>query len=102
MDDAGCLRGFEISNMGISRWGVCRVVRTIPGATVTRTPNGVLSWFREASFCDFTVDGVAFSAEEPYGDNSRYWIGPVPPIAVPAIKVVRDAFAHYKKPFFWI
>jgi len=31
---------------------------------------------REEEFCEFEVDSEAFVAWEPFGDNSRYWIGP--------------------------
>jgi hypothetical protein len=51
-----------------------------------------LSWFREEQFCEFEVEGQRFVIEEPYGDNSRYWIGPEPPAWCEQIGVVRDAF----------
>ena len=84
---------FEIENLGVGRRGVCRIVERIPGAKVTRRPK-FLSWFREAEFCEFTVDGESFAAEEPWGDNSRYWIGPKPPRWVAQAEKVRDAFAN--------
>jgi hypothetical protein len=84
---------FEIDNLGVGRHGVCKVVETIPGATLVRRPK-FLSWFREATFCEFVVDGESFVAEEPWGDNSRYWIGPNPPRWVPQAEKVRDAFAN--------
>lgn len=83
---------FEIANFGVGRHGVCRIVERIPGAKVTRRPK-FLSWFREAEFCEFTVDGETFVAEEPWGDNSRYWIGPKPPPWIPQSQKVRDTFA---------
>ena len=36
----------------------------------------LLSWRREEVFCEFLLGGARFEIWEPYGDNSRYWIGP--------------------------
>jgi hypothetical protein len=95
MDDSGRPFAFEIDNAGLGRRGVVRVVRSIPGAAVTRTPK-LLSWFREEQFCEFTVDGREFVAWEPYGDNSRYWIGPKeePPNWCEQTAKVMDAFKN--------
>ena len=93
-DSDNRLYAFEIGNLRIGRRGVCRVVKTIPGAKLTRTPK-LFSWVREAEFCEFTVDGEIFAAEEPFGDNSRYWIGPKPPRWLPQTEKVRDAFACF-------
>ncbi len=70
---------------------MCQVVETIPGANVVRRPK-FLSWFREEEFCKFVVDGKKFVAWEPYGDSSRYWIGPEPIEPLPETQRVRDAF----------
>jgi hypothetical protein len=83
---------FEIDNLRVGRHGVCKVVESISGAKIIRRPK-FLSWFREAEFCEFVVDGESFVAEEPWGDNSRYWIGPKPPRWVPQAAKVRDVFA---------
>jgi len=42
-----------------------RLLAEFSGATVIRKPKRLFSWFREGAFCEF----------EPYGDNSRYWVG---------------------------
>jgi hypothetical protein len=89
----GSLISFEVDNLLIGRRGVCRVVSSIQGATLVRRPK-LFSWFREAVFCTFLVDGELFHAEEPWGDNSRYWIGPEPPRLISQTKKVRDAFAQ--------
>ena len=91
-DPTNRLLAFEVSNIAVGRRGVCRIIERIPGATLIRRPKA-LSWLREASFCEFTVDGELYEAEEPFGDNSRYWIGPVPPRHIPQTVKVRDAFA---------
>ena len=38
--------------------------------------------------------GQRFLVEEPFGDNSRYWIGPEPPVWCEQIDVVRRAFLN--------
>lgn len=75
LDEDGRLLAFEVENAGLDRRGVCRIVGAIPGARITRRPK-FLSWLREEVFCEFLVDGKKFIAWEPFGDNSRYWIGP--------------------------
>jgi hypothetical protein len=93
-DNQGNVFAFEVSNFGLGRHGVCRVVETIPGAVLVRKPK-FLSWFRESSFCEFIVDGEIYEADEPFGDNSRYWVGPKPPRSLPQTEKVREAFAHW-------
>ena len=100
LDEDGRLFAFEVNNAGLGRNGVCRVVETIPGAQVIRRPK-FLSWFREEVFCEFLVDGKTFVAWEPFGDNSRYWIGPEPTEPLTQIRSVRDAFdAHQESRLF--
>jgi hypothetical protein len=84
---------FEIPNLLLGRRGVCRIVKSIPGAKVVRKPK-FLSWLRESTFCEFIVDGETYEVEEPFGDNSRYWVGPRPPRWLPQTEKVRDAFAR--------
>jgi len=90
----GQLLAFEVKNLFLPRRLVCRVVKNIPGARLVRTPR-IFSWFREASFCEFEVDGEIFEAEELFGDNDRYWIGPVAVIPVAQIAKVKKAFAAW-------
>jgi hypothetical protein len=40
--------------------------------------------------------------EELYGDNSRYWVGPVPPRWVPQIDLDRKAFVAQLRPRLWL
>ena len=73
------------------------MLERIPGYHVLRRPK-LFSYFREDEFCEFEVEGMKFVVWEPYGDNSRYWIGPQPPRWVPQIAQVRQAFID-KAPF---
>jgi hypothetical protein len=93
-NEQGELYAFEIPNGQITRPGVARIVRRIPGATLLRAPR-YFQWRSPEEFCEFTVGPVRFVALEPYGDSSRYWIGPQPirAVPVPELAVVRAAFA---------
>ncbi len=90
-DAEGRLYAFEVSNVLLGRRGAVRVIRSIPGARVTRTP-AALSWLREETFCEFEIDGVRFVVWEPFGDSSRYWIGPEPVGSRPQLDQIRSAF----------
>jgi hypothetical protein len=90
-DKQGRIFAFEVPNTLLTRRGVCKLVRSIPGARV-------LSGRKELGdeeFCAFEVQGQRFKAWEPFGENSRYWIGPEPPNWCEQVSVVRDAFAHH-------
>lgn len=91
-DAEGRVYALEIRNLFVGRWRACRVARDIPGATVIRWPR---RWaLDDDAFCRFTLDGVTFVIVEPFGDNSRYWVGAEPSRWVPQFAQVRDAFAR--------
>ena len=90
-DKEGNAFAFEVENTLLGRRGACRVVRSIPGAVILKKPR-FLSWFREEVFCEFEIGGHKFQIWEPYGDNSRYWVGPEPVSNTEQIKIVRKAF----------
>ena len=92
-DEQGRLYAFEVANVLLGRRGVCSVASTIPGATIVRKPR---LFSGEEEFCEFEVDGQRFRAWEPFGDNSRYWIGPEPPTWCPQVERVRVAFLRHK------
>ena len=94
LDDAGCVRAFEVSNLFLSRRRTCDIINGISGVEVTRS-------LREAVFCSFTLDGQRFWAEEPWNDNSRYLIGPEGEERQPLISVVRSRFLDEKRFVFW-
>jgi hypothetical protein len=88
-DAEGRVYAFEVSSL-LGRRGAVRVIRSIPAARVTRTPVA-LSWLREETFCEFELDDVRFVVWEPFGDSSRYWIGPEPVRRVPQLDKIRFA-----------
>src|SRR2546427_2304472 len=90
-DETGRVFAFEVDNFWLGRRGVAAVVRTIPGARLSGPiPTGYLD-----EFCEFELGGERFVAWEPFGDNSRYWIGPKPPVFSERTAAVRDAFVAY-------
>jgi len=89
-DEQARIVAFEIENLLLSRRRVARIVETIVGARITLAPR-FFSW-PKALFCRFEVDGQSFCVEEPFGDNSRYWVGGDPPGWQPAFSKVVTAF----------
>ena len=102
--DDGKEFAFEVDNFHLGRAGLCRLVSLIPGCVVVRKPSRFRWSFEdEEEFCEFELDGVRFVAWEPYGDNSRYWVGPkspagTPPKWCPQVDRVREAFVQ-ARPF---
>lgn len=91
LETDGRLRAFMVENTGLGRRRAVRVVEGIQGVVVLTRPK-FLSWFREEVFCTFQFCGRTYEIEEPYGDNSLYWVGPVPPEPCPEVEQVHAAF----------
>ena len=96
---------FEVENFHLSRRLVCRIVGQIPACILIREPKESFWPFsNDDDFCEFELEGVRFIANEPWGDNGRYWIGPKAEESRPAkwspqIECVREAFMQ-ARPFF--
>jgi len=71
----GKLHAFEFEDLNVGRARILNIVTDIPGAVLTRKPKRLFSWYREEVFCEFEINDIAFQINEPYGDNSRYWVG---------------------------
>ncbi len=97
-DKEGRNFAFEIGNSFIDRSEVARIVKAIPGATLIKKPR-TFSWVSEEEFCEWEINGVRFKAWEPFGDNSRYWIGPESAQSTPEIQMIKDAFLRHRP--FW-
>jgi hypothetical protein len=95
-DEQGRGHAFEIENIAISRWGVVKILKTIPGLVVRRSP----AWWRyvDDDFCEFELAGTIFKASEPFGDNSRFWFGPSSTRYSEHIATVKDAFLKHTTP----
>ena len=74
-DEQGNLFAFEVSNTWLSRRKAVKVVQKLSAVEITKRPK----WFsfqNQDVFCEFIYKGTTYQVEEPWGDNSRYWIGP--------------------------
>jgi hypothetical protein len=89
-DHDGQTVGLEVSST-LGRRRAARVAGGIPGVRILRWPR---RWAltEPDDFCVFDLEGVRFVISEPFGDNSRFWIGPQPVSPVPQLARVRAAF----------
>lgn len=84
---------FEVSNLLLTRSRACKVVEAVPGAKIVKRSR----LFRDTDeFCIFTIGPDEFAIEEPYGDNSRYWIGQKDGEPTQSLPLVRRAFEEHK------
>jgi hypothetical protein len=89
----GQLIGFEVSNLLLSRRAILRIVRRIPGVEVLASPAPLFGrGLRDDVFCVWRLGNRRFVALEPWGDNSRYWIGPEPAEPCPELETILHAF----------
>jgi hypothetical protein len=89
----GKSHAFEVSNLLLSRSRACRIAEGIPGAKITKRSR----LFRDTDeFCSFTIGSDEFAIEEPYGDNSRYWIGTKDGKPSESLPLVRAAFQKHR------
>ena len=66
---------FEIpSSYFISSGGVARYVGRCPGVSITKVRRPFT--IGDEIHVQFSFKGESFDVWEPFGDNSRYWIGP--------------------------
>jgi len=93
LDKEGRIFALEVSNFLLSRKRLCKIVSTIPGVRMVRTPRHLSG---EEELCEFEIDGQRFVASEPWGDSSRYWIGPKSKEWCPQVEIVRHFFLPRK------
>jgi hypothetical protein len=89
VNDDGSLRGFQIDHP-FTRGPICRVLRSVEGVSdVTKT------WFNDDRI-KFRLHGEPFVVNEPWGDNSRYWIGPAEISCAQDLSPIHEAFQQYR------
>ncbi len=89
--DDGTIAYFEISNAFPWSLGLMRRVLT--------SVEGVSDFRRERNSDDrfsFVCFGRRCVVHEPFGDNSRYWVGPAEPAPPIDMMVIRDAFTRFR------
>ncbi len=88
----GSLRGFEITSSWLAFRPLLKLLRSVPGVTDVRR-----NWFKDDRVT-FRFHGKAAVVNEPWGDNSRYWVGLEDPdaSAAPNIAPILEAFSRYR------
>jgi len=72
----GTLFAFEVERgFTLTRRGLVSKLRKISGINIVREPK-LFACFDDDEFCEFFMNGVEFVAFEPFGDSSRFWLGP--------------------------
>jgi hypothetical protein len=93
----GRIIAFEVENLYIGPQAVARLLRQVRSVSGVR-PRRMFSRNSEIHV-RFKHGGHACIVWEPYGDSSRYWIGPENPESFPLdMTDVQSAFGNYKPP----
>lgn len=90
---------FEIENAYVGTGTIARLLAEVDGVTDVRARK----LFRGSSeiHVEFKYLNHDYIVWEPYGDNSRYWIGPKnPEESAGDIGNVENAFKRYRPPFY--
>lgn len=69
----GTVMAFEIGSAFITMDGISRILRSVSGVSGIRPTTG------SDDRLLFEYEGESCAVSEPFGDNSRYWIGPASP-----------------------
>ncbi len=86
------MHGFEIGNVLISMGTIKRILKNLGATSLKRQ-----FWNEDRLL--FRYDGEEWVVHEPYGDNSRYWIGPkYANNHVVDVAPIHDAFVAYQYP----
>ncbi|MCP5005046.1 MAG: hypothetical protein GY941_14095 [Planctomycetes bacterium] len=98
-DETGNQIGFEIENAYI---GVNKIVNLLSTITsVSNIKRRKLFDFKDENHIEFKFLGFDCIVWEPYGDNSRYWIGPKEEKKKKVdILVIENTFKTYIPPFY--
>lgn len=73
----GELMSFEISTLVAASRALPRILAAVEGVTEIARPRGG-GPHRDVR-CEFLLEGIEFQIIEPFGDNSRYLVGPKDP-----------------------
>jgi len=95
-NEEGKLVGIEIANSFISSHGMSRFIQRIKGSEMLQ----IRSLFSaDEIHVRFKFAGVKFIVWEPYGDNSRLWVGPDDDESVSEKELaeLRNCFEHTKR-----
>lgn len=89
---------FEVENVYVGPGTIARLLAEVDGVTDVRTRK-LFSGSSEIHV-EFKYLNRDYIVLEPYGDNSRYWIGPKNPEENAGdISQIENALKHYRPPF---
>lgn len=89
----GFVFAFEIENSYVSVCTVAKILSVVPGISDVRVRRLFSSW--DEIHVWFKFRNSNFVVWEPFGDNSRFWIGPEDKNDRIDIQTIRDAFDQY-------
>lgn len=90
---------FEIENAYVQPETITRILKGVEG--VSRVRERMLFRKPYEIHVEFKYLGMDFVVWEPFGDTTRYWIGPKHPTSSPvSIDQVEHAFRRYRPPFY--
>ncbi len=99
-DDEGYFVAFEIENAYVRPSKVGEILSAVDG--VQNVAVGNLAGESRDIRVTFDYEGIEYIVWEPYGDNSRYWIGPKQTdeqLSDIDITPLAEAFRKYQPPF---
>lgn len=97
--DGSRVFAFEVENIYVSLAAVVRLVSEVDGVTDV-APRSMFSKSSDIHV-QFKFHGQPYIVWEPYGDSSRYWIGPKEEVNdVGDIAVLENVFIHYRPPLY--
>lgn len=79
VDDAGLMFALEVENAYVGPGALAQVIGAVSGVSAVQ-PRKPFSGSADTRVT-FQYQGMPFVVMEPFGDNSRYWIGPESPEA---------------------
>jgi hypothetical protein len=89
----GSLHAFQICNAFVSMGVIRRILISVEGVSSLKR------LWRSDDRLRFTFSGALWVVHEPFGDNSRYWIGPSEAKDhVLEVGPIHEAFVNYKSP----
>lgn len=91
----GEIVAFEVENLLVGTRQIAKILSAEPLVTEVKAR---VPFTREgAPLLRFTLGGESFIVDEPYGDSSRYWIGPEnPETFVGSAVAIAHAFEAYR------
>ena len=99
-DESGSLRAFEVDNVYIGVGGIRKLLSEKDGVSDLRARK-LFAGGDDEFRLGFNYFGRSFLVVEPFGDNSRYWIGPENDSdeeAVLKAKSLENIFKNYEPP----